>query len=419
MLDFLKRIITFAVIATALTFNLSAQETAPQVSLLTISPGKEVYELDGHTAMRFYSPGRYDYVVNWGVFDFHAPNFIYRFVKGETDYLAWPLPFEFFIEGYRQERREVTEQIFNLTPEQAIRLETLVDNNLRPENRKYRYNYIYDNCATRPLALVETAIGKPLVINSSNDFIYGETDIKDCFDSHTFRTEMARSHANYPWYQFGIDLALGSGLDKEITPRERTYYPLYLKSALASSYYTNDKGEKLPLIKSTEVILPAQGRVTASSTPFLLTPISVSILILIISLAIALRDTRRHKITQWFDSALYGCFFIVSLLMTFLIFVSVHEATSPNWLYLWLNPLTCIPAIFIWLNSYKRAVYYYQICNFVALFLLLIVGIANLQALNMAFYPLILADLALSIRYIYVYRRVDTTINPKTENDKR
>lgn len=392
-------------------FHLPAQESAPQVSLLTVSPGKEVYELDGHTAMRFYAPSRYDYVVNWGVFDFHAPNFIYRFVKGETDYLAWPFPFQFFIEGYRQEGREVTEQIFNLTPEQAIRLETLVDNNLRPENRKYRYNYIYDNCATRPLALVETAIGKPLVINNSDDFIYGETGIKDCFDNHTFRTEMTRSHANYPWYQFGIDLALGSGLDKEISPRERSYYPLYLKSALTNSYYSDDKGEKQPIIKSTEVILPAKGRVTASSTPFLLTPLSVSLLLLIAALTIALRDIRRYKIARWFDSALYGCFFIISLLMTFLIFVSVHEATSPNWLYLWLNPLTGIPAIFIWLNSYKRAVYYYQICNFVALFLLLIVGIANLQALNMAFYPIILADLALSIRYIYVYRQ--------TYDDKR
>lgn len=419
MLDFLKRIIIFITVAFAQAFCLGAETVAPQVSLLTVSPGKEVYELDGHTAMRFYSPGRYDYVVNWGVFDFHAPNFLYRFVKGETDYLAWPFSFETFIEGYIEERREVTEQIFNITPEQALKLEALVDNNLRPENRKYRYNYIYDNCATRPLALVETAIGKPLEINSSDDFIYGETGVEDKFDSHTFRSEMTRSHANYPWYQFGIDLALGCGLDKEISPRERTYYPLYLKSALPNSFYTNENGEKVALIKSTAVILPAQGRVTAPSTPFLLTPLFASLLLLAATLTISMRDILRRKITRWIDSAIYGCFFVVSLLMTFLIFVSVHEATSPNWLYLWLNPLTIIPAIFIWLNSYKRAVYYYQICNFAALFLLLIVGIANVQALNWAFYPLIMANLALSIRYIYVYRQTIKTIISDTENDKR
>lgn len=403
----------------AWAIGLGAQEPAPQVSLLTVSPGKEIYELDGHTAMRFMSPGRYDYVVNWGVFDFNAPNFLYRFVKGETDYMAWPFPFYAFIEEYRRQGREVTEQVFDLTPDQARRLETFVAENLRPENRTYRYNYIYDNCATRPLALVEAAIDKPIETNDFEGFVYGETGIEDKPGSHTFREEMTRSHADYPWYQFGIDLALGSGLDIEITPRQRTYSPLYLKEALRNACYTSTTGEKQKIVKSTAVILPAKGRVTAASTPFFLSPMFISLLLLAITLAIAARDIRRRKITRWYDTLFYGCCFIVSLLLTFLIFVSVHEATSPNWLYLWLNPLTAIPAILIWLKSCKRVVYCYQICNFVALFLLLLIGILGIQGLNSAFYPLIAADMALSARYIHVARAIKKATPPDTDKNKR
>lgn len=378
-------------------------QTAPRVSLLTVSPGPEVYELDGHTGLRFVSPGRHDYVVNWGVFDFNSPGFLYRFVKGETDYMAWPFPTMDFLAEYDNQGREVTEQVLDLTPRQALMLEAAVAENLLPHNRTYRYNYIYDNCATRPLSLIDRVTGGTLEIAPFEGFVYGETGVTDTPGHHTFRKEMTRSHTDYPWYQFGIDLALGNGLDIEISDRQRTYSPLYLKEALRHTTVTDDNGEKHPLVKSTTVILPGKGRVTANATPFMLTPLFFSAVIFLLTCAVAIRDIRRGKVTRGYDSVFYGALFIVSLLLTFLIFVSVHEATSPNWLYLWLNPLTAIPAALIWLKSCKRVVYCYQICNFVALFLLLCIGIFGIQGLNSAFYLLIAADMALSARYIRLF----------------
>ncbi len=389
---------------TAWAWSIKAQPAVPQVSLLTCSPGSEIYELDGHTALRFAVTGRYDYVVNWGVFDFNSEGFLYRFVKGETDYMAYPFPYEAFLAEYRLQGRTVTEQILNLTPQQAQRLEQLVQINLMPENRTYRYNYILDNCATRPLALIEQAIGSPIVTPNVDGFRYGETGIVDTDTLHSFRSEMTNSHADYPWYQFGIDLALGSGLDREISSRERTYQPLYLRDALRSAYYTDPSGVNHPLLKSSANIVSGR-RVTATKTPLWLTPGFCMTIVMLLVGGICLRDIKRRKATRWVDTLLYNCFFIVSLLLTFLIFVSVHEATSPNWLYLWLNPLCLVPAVGIWLKSCKRAVYFYQICNFAALFLLLIIGLLKIQVLNGAFYPLILADMMLSARYIYIYVR--------------
>lgn len=390
-----KLIITIGIVA---PFAASA---STRVSLLTVAPGEQVYELDGHTALRFTEPGGSDYIVNWGVFDFNSPNFLYRFVKGETDYMAWPFYYEDFIEEYRRSGREVTEQVLDLTPLQTERLKILVQINLLPQNRTYRYNYIYDNCATRPLLLIEEAIGYQINIPPTDGFVYGETGITDPGGEHTFRGEMTRSHADYPWYQFGIDLALGSGLDKTINPRQRAYSPLYMKEALRNATYTDSAGVTHPVVKSTDTILPGV-RVSRPATPWYLTPMAASILFLLLTLFICLRDIRRMTISRWFDTAVYGCFFIVSLLLTFLIFVSVHEATSPNWLYLWLNPLCIIPAALIWIKSCNRAVYCYQICNFAALTALMLLGICGIQGLNNAFYLLIAADMALSARYLYI-----------------
>ena len=110
---------------------------------------------------------------------------------------------------------------------------------------------------------------------------------------------------------------------------------------------------------------------------------------------------------------LFGVFFLTGCLLSFLIFVSVHEATSPNWLYLWLNPLCIIAAVGVWIKSWRRVVYCYQICNFAALILLLAGHHFFGQAFNPAFPLLIVCDLIRSATCIYVYRSHPKTVLKK------
>lgn len=121
------------------------------IELLTCAPGRDVYELEGHSGLRLVS-SQFDVVVHWGLFDFNAPNFVYRFCKGETDYSIGISPTRAFLAEYASQSRSVTAQRLNLTPVQIIRAIDLIEENLRPENRVYRYNYVLDNCATRPWA---------------------------------------------------------------------------------------------------------------------------------------------------------------------------------------------------------------------------------------------------------------------------
>lgn len=151
--------LTAIIMMMALIIPASLQARAPEVSLLICGEGAEIYELEGHAGLRINHPQLGDFTVNWGVFDFNSPNFVYRFVKGETDYIAAAAPTEYFLRAYHRQGRTVRELSLNLDSIQAERITALALENLKPENRVYRYNYVLDNCATRPLEMIEAAIG--------------------------------------------------------------------------------------------------------------------------------------------------------------------------------------------------------------------------------------------------------------------
>ena len=91
-----------------------------------------------------------DVVFNYGLFSFNTPNFIFRFSLGETDYQLGATDYERFAAEYAFFGRSVWQQTLNLTDEEKTELIRLLQENYRPENRVYRYNFFYDNCATRP-----------------------------------------------------------------------------------------------------------------------------------------------------------------------------------------------------------------------------------------------------------------------------
>ena len=128
-----------------------------RITLLTASPWYEaVYAYFGHTAIRVQDDSTgVDAVFNYGYFDSSQPNFMYHFIRGETDYVLGVITYEQFMAEYGYKGQEVVEQELNLLVDEKRNLyEALMINSL-PENRGYRYNYFYDNCATRPRDMVE------------------------------------------------------------------------------------------------------------------------------------------------------------------------------------------------------------------------------------------------------------------------
>lgn len=348
-----------------------------RVSLITCYPGPEVYELCGHEALRIRTATT-DSVWNYGVFDFNAPGFVVRYVKGETDYMLAGYPFAWFMPEYERRGSRVVEQELNLTQAEAMRLREIVRTKALPANRTYRYNYVLDNCATRIVANVDSALGTPALYPDSLRF-------------PTFREAMRYYHRNYPWYQFGIDLALGPGIDRRITPREEMFAPIRMLPLAAGAKRPDGR----PLVKAERVLLDG-GDAGEGPTPWWAGPLFWSWVAFAACVSVAVADIRRRRLLRpvycvWFAlTGLAGC------LLTFLVFVSVHEATSPNLLIWWLNPLGLLLAAGLWWRKLSRAEGVLMVVNVLSVACLLLAWPFGAQSANPAFFPLMGCSIALS-----------------------
>ncbi len=357
-----------------------------QVSLVNFYPGGDIYELEGHSALRVRWGGN-DFAVSYGTFDFDAPNFVYRYVKGETDYWVSLIPWQPFFDSYESEERRIVEHEIEMTVEQKQRFMDLLNENLQVENRKYRYNYVLDNCATRPIRIVERALG--------DSIIFAEPSEGSQAEGETFRSIMRRYHANYPWYQFGIDLALGAGIDQPIDTREKTFAPVVLDTQLADA-----KVGEINFVKSSLVLndVPVDNAVFAA-TPWYQTPLTVSCVFLLLTLFICYRDISRRRLTRWFYASVSLLFSLAGMLVWFLVFISEHYATSPNYLMVWLNPFWILFVPMCFVDKLKKIGASLMLIEALATFLLMLLWPLTPQVSNPAFWPLMVASLVFASTY--------------------
>ena len=154
-----KLIIALILLFFSLSQSIRGQEDNIKVSLMTCAPGTEIYALFGHTALRYEDTARgEDWVFNYGMFSFNTPHFIYRFVKGETDYELGVTRYPYFEGSYAMRGSSVYQQTLNLTISEKQELRRLLEENYLPKNRVYRYNFFYDNCTTRARDIIEKCI---------------------------------------------------------------------------------------------------------------------------------------------------------------------------------------------------------------------------------------------------------------------
>lgn len=379
-----------------------------EISLLTVSPSEdEVYTVYGHTALRVRDASKkLDTVFNYGIFDFSKPNFIYRFAKGETDYrLAAQYTRDFLIE-YEMRGSEVTEQILNIDSAGKAQIwEALMINN-RPENRVYRYNFFFDNCATRPAAIIEEQAGGKIDYNTRGEpQTFGDmvNSMNIPFTPRSFRDMINHCTRNKPWLTFGCDLALGSPTDRVATTHEMMFLPLYLKEAFATATITQADGKPQKLVSSTRTLITRTTGEAETGTGIFTPSVCCKVFFLII-LAITWLEWRRKSYFRIVDCILFFIAGVAGIVLFFLSFVSTHPCVYPNWNIIWLQPFDLVAVILFAVKKLRKAAYYYHFINFAALTLMLAGWYFIPQHLNTAFIPLVMS---LWLRSGYgVYRKI-------------
>lgn len=292
-----------------------------RISLLSCAPGEVLYERYGHTAIRVQDKEQnVDVVFNYGLFSFNTKNFYLKFMRGETMYQLGAESYEYFAHAYRHEHRKVSEQVLNLNQQQREQIWEALLTNLEPKNREYLYNFVFDNCATRPYKLICSVLG-----DSIHSTYTG-------YEGTTYRNYLSHYTRKGSWEDFGINLLFGPRADKEMHGEDRLFLPEELMNYLSQATLPN--GEKVVLEEDIQAF-------EVKTTPWYLTCYAGLTLLIILLIITTLLQRRKGKYQKWPDiifGILYG---IILLIVTFLTFFSIHPLVGFGWRLI-IIPLTYV-----------------------------------------------------------------------------
>jgi len=371
------------------TFYFSPAQTDScgiRISLLTCTPGTELYSTFGHSALRIVdSNNNIDLVFNYGTFDYFDPNFYTKFVKGKLLYFVSIDSLPSFMEEYEYYKRGITEQVINISCEGKQRMVAALFENAKEENKYYRYDFNYDNCTTRLRDMLEKAAGKQL--ESKNILPKPGTTFRNLIHVYLDR-------GGQQWSKMGIDMLLGNPMDKKVTNREAMFLPDYLLMAFDSSKLNGQ-----PVVSEKKILL---NYFDAYKTKTGITPFIVfAILFLFIATLSIFFFKRWNLFLKIFDLFFFVIVGLIGILILFMWFGTEHAMCKNNFNLLWALP-THLPIAFMlfskkqWVNSYFRFIFFYTIALLLAWFFLP-------QQFNTALLPIVGIIL---IRSFYLSKRI-------------
>ena len=370
----LKKAFLFFVFILSLSLSAFSQDSCSlRISLLTCAPGAELYSTFGHTAIRVQDPQTgLDEVYNYGTFEFDE-DFYAKFVKGKLLYALSVQSFDEFIYQYQIESRSVISQDLSFSCAQKQKMYAALRTNALPQNRSYRYDFLFDNCTTRARDMADSGAGAMVVLG---------TILKS--EPYTFRNhiDVYLNRANQDWSKLGIDLLLGAKMDRPATNREAMFLPDNLMIAFDKS--TAD-GKPLVAKKQTILDLPS-----LNSESLLITPIiAFGILLALIAALTFLKNSWTQKAIGILDFILFFSLGAVGVLLLFMWFGTDHALCANNYNLLWALPTNLLAAFVVhkrlsWVKRYFGIV-------FLITLLLLVAWKFLPQQMNDGFLPLVIA----------------------------
>lgn len=363
-------------------FQLSNKAT---VSVITCGPYNELYSTFGHSAFRINDPvNEIDWVYNYGTFDFDAPNFYLNFAKGKLTYQLSKGNFNHFIYVYDYQKRWVKSQVLNLTTKETQAVFNYLENNAKPENKNYKYDFFYNNCATKIEDVIKNVLHNNVTF--SNNHITTTKTHRDLIDDYT---------KNQKWGKFGIDLALGSVIDVTATPDDYKFLPDYIYQAFDNATILRNGQKNSLVIKNIELLNHPVEK--SSNFP----PLGVTLLIALLLIWITRKDSKKEKRRKWLDFSIYFITGITGVVILLLWFATNHTATYKNFNFLWAFAPNLVVAFYVLKKELPKWLKWYNALLLILIATTFILWILKVQVFNNAIIPLLLL---LIYRYFYLLK---------------
>ncbi|RKE02297.1 lipoprotein N-acyltransferase Lnb domain-containing protein [Marinifilum flexuosum] len=384
---FLASLILIGILSFSNTYAKQFSEQS-EVSLLTCSPGEDIYRHWGHSALRFHDPlNKIDLVFNYGTFNFNTPNFYTKFIKGKLMYRLAYESYRDFLPEYMRSGQGVTEQKLNLDLETKRKLFAAVIENYKPENRYYHYDFLFDNCSTRIRDIIEDNVEGKIIYKENTNESKSFWNLLDQF--------MERSR----WVYLGIHLILGSPCDVEATPYQYMFLPDNMMFAFTNATVLNN-GERVPLVSHTKEVL--KPTLDYKMTEWYKRPSFIFGVLSLIFLLISIRSLKSKRNYFIIDHILFGVTGLVGWVIIFLWFFTDHQATGPNWNIIWALPFY-FPVANILLSMKNKASYFFFFASSLLLLIVLSAWSIIPQSLPNEILPIVAL---LFIRSIYIVKKL-------------
>ena len=360
-------------------FQLTAQQkltSEATVSVVTCGPGSELYSAFGHSAFRVYDPLlKLDKIYNYGTFDFNKPNFYLNFAKGKLIYQLSTTRYGYFLQQFNYENRWVKTQELNLEDIDVQAVYDFLENNAKPENMSYQYDFFYDNCSTKIEEVIKAVLKDKVTFD--NNHITDHKSHRDLIADYTAE--------KFKWGKFGIDLALGSVIDREATTAEYKFLPDYIYLGFNNATI-NINGKNISLVTADNTVLNE----VKQPQPFsLLQPIIVFLLISLFFIFKTYQNYKNGKRTKWVDFSLYFITGAIGVVVLLLWFATSHTATYKNFNFLWAFAPNLVVAFFMFKEILPKWLANYNKILLVLLAIQAVLWILEIQVFNIAIIPII------------------------------
>ncbi|MEL0009296.1 MAG: DUF4105 domain-containing protein [Flammeovirgaceae bacterium] len=350
-MDIKTKRIFLIVLLFAMSLSLKANDEI-QFSIITIGPYEpELYSAFGHSGIRYLDKkNNIDHFYNYGIFDFNQPNFYINFLNGKLLYMVAKYDYRTAEKYYIKQDRYIKEQVLQLNESEKILLYNILEQNIRPENRTYLYNYVYDNCATKIRDVLSNVYGESLSFTSEPE-------------NKSFRQLMDLYLEKNKWGDLGIDICLGPEIDDYVSFNDEMFLPEYLFKGIENAIKEGNKN----IVSKTNIVNLQKENFQSYS----LSPYYVFLIFFIISIYLSFRQVKYGIKYFIFDSIHLFISGIIGCLLVYLWFFTDH-LSSYNFNIVWAMPLNIIISILVLVNHNSSLVKWYMFLYGVLLFSLLI-----------------------------------------------